>query len=54
MLLSFAGVGSAVPKLVLTNADLSKFVETNDEWIATRTGTSAAAGAAGPRALVPG
>ena len=35
---SLPGVGSAVPKMVLTNADLSKLVETNDEWIAARTG----------------
>ena len=25
--------------MVLTNGDLAKLVETNDEWIATRTGT---------------
>ncbi|KNA16669.1 hypothetical protein SOVF_087070 [Spinacia oleracea] len=32
------GCGSAVPKLQISNDDLSKFVETSDEWIATRTG----------------
>jgi 3-oxoacyl-[acyl-carrier-protein] synthase-3 len=32
------GVGSAVPEKILTNADLEKLVETNDEWITTRTG----------------
>lgn len=32
------GVGSSAPETVLSNADLEKFVETNDEWIATRTG----------------
>ncbi len=32
------GVGMAVPDKVLTNADLEKFVETNDEWITSRTG----------------
>jgi 3-oxoacyl-[acyl-carrier-protein] synthase III len=32
------GTGSAVPKRVLTNADLEKMVETSDEWIVTRTG----------------
>lgn len=32
------GVGSAVPEKVLTNADLEKLVETNDEWITSRTG----------------
>ena len=33
-----AGCGSSVPEAVLTNADLEKLVETNDEWIASRTG----------------
>jgi hypothetical protein len=33
-----AGVGSSVPAGVLTNADLEQLVETNDEWIASRTG----------------
>lgn len=32
------GTGSALPKKVVTNADLSKIVETTDEWITTRTG----------------
>ena len=32
------GTGSYVPEKVLTNADLEKMVETNDEWIRTRTG----------------
>ena len=32
------GTGSAVPEQVVTNDDLSKVVETNDEWIRTRTG----------------
>ena len=32
------GTGSAVPQRVLTNEDLEKLVETNDEWIRTRTG----------------
>jgi 3-oxoacyl-[acyl-carrier-protein] synthase III len=32
------GTGSAVPEKVLTNADLEKMVDTNDEWIVTRTG----------------
>lgn len=32
------GVGSSAPAGVLSNADLEKFVETNDEWIRTRTG----------------
>ncbi|CAK0731830.1 hypothetical protein CVIRNUC_000048 [Coccomyxa viridis] len=33
-----AGCGSSVPEAVLTNADLEKLVETNDDWIASRTG----------------
>ena len=33
-----AGVGSAVPKKILSNADLEKIVETTDDWIVTRTG----------------
>ncbi len=32
------GTGRAVPKRILTNDDLSRMVETNDEWIRTRTG----------------
>lgn len=32
------GTGMYVPERVLTNADLEKMVETNDEWIVTRTG----------------
>lgn len=32
------GVGAAVPKAVVTNADLEKLVDTSDEWIKTRTG----------------
>ena len=32
------GTGSYVPEKVLTNLDLEKFVDTNDEWIRTRTG----------------
>lgn len=33
-----AGTGSYLPEKILTNDDLSKIVDTNDEWIATRTG----------------
>jgi 3-oxoacyl-[acyl-carrier-protein] synthase-3 len=33
-----AGTGSYVPEKRLTNEDLSKLVETNDEWITQRTG----------------
>lgn len=32
------GWGSYVPRAVLTNADLETVVDTNDEWIVTRTG----------------
>jgi 3-oxoacyl-[acyl-carrier-protein] synthase-3 len=32
------GLGVYVPDRVLTNADLEKMVDTNDEWITTRTG----------------
>jgi len=32
------GTGSYVPEKVLTNLDLEKFIDTNDEWIRTRTG----------------
>ena len=35
---SVAGVGSYLPSRVLTNEDLSKMVDTSDEWITTRTG----------------
>lgn len=34
------GMGKAVPPKTLTNFDLEKIVETNDEWIRTRTGIS--------------
>ena len=33
-----SGVAGYVPPKVLTNADLEKIVDTNDEWIRTRTG----------------
>ena len=33
-----AGTGSYLSEKVLTNADLTKFVETSDEWIVARTG----------------
>lgn len=33
-----AGVGSAVPDKVLTNADLETMMDTSDEWIVQRTG----------------
>ncbi len=33
-----AGIGYYVPKTVVTNEDISTLVDTNDEWIETRTG----------------
>jgi 3-oxoacyl-[acyl-carrier-protein] synthase-3 len=33
-----AGTGMAVPRRLLTNVDLSRFVDTSDEWITQRTG----------------
>ena len=35
---SIIGTGSYVPEKILTNADLSRMVDTSDEWITTRTG----------------
>ena len=35
------GVGSALPKRIMTNADISKIVDTTDEWIVERTGIRA-------------
>ena len=32
------GVGGYVPDYVLTNDEISKMVDTNDEWIMTRIG----------------
>lgn len=34
------GTGAALPEQVLTNEDLTKIVDTSDEWIKTRTGIS--------------
>lgn len=36
--IKIAGVGAYSPSLVVTNDDISKLVETNDEWIQERTG----------------
>ena len=33
-----AGTGSYLPERIRTNADIEKLVDTNDEWIRTRTG----------------
>src|ERR1700682_5540765 len=35
---SIIGTGSYTPEKILTNADLSKMVDTSDDWITTRTG----------------
>ena len=32
------GTGSSLPKRVVTNDDLSQFLDTSDEWIYSRTG----------------
>src|SRR5512144_671955 len=34
----FLGTGMAVPDRVVTNDDLSRLMDTSDEWIRTRTG----------------
>lgn len=36
--ITIAGIAYDVPETVITNDDLSKLVETSDEWITTRTG----------------
>ena len=36
--IGYAGLGSFLPSTVLTNHDLEKIVDTNDEWIQRRTG----------------
>ena len=33
-----SGVGKCLPRKILTNEDLTKFVDTSDEWITSRTG----------------
>lgn len=38
MSFTILGTGKAVPEYVMTNDELSTIVETNDEWIRTRTG----------------
>ncbi|MEK7764772.1 MAG: 3-oxoacyl-ACP synthase, partial [bacterium] len=35
---AIVGTGMAVPARILTNADLARMVDTNDEWIVSRTG----------------
>ncbi|MBP3380358.1 MAG: ketoacyl-ACP synthase III [Ruminococcus sp.] len=36
--INILGMGSYLPEQILTNDDFKKFVDTNDEWIRTRTG----------------
>ena len=36
--INIISMGSYLPEQVLTNEDFKKFVDTNDEWIRTRTG----------------
>lgn len=38
--LKISGIGAYTPPLIVTNEELSKLVDTNDEWIKTRTGIS--------------
>jgi 3-oxoacyl-[acyl-carrier-protein] synthase-3 len=35
---AITGIGSAVPDMIVTNADLAAVLDTNDDWIAERTG----------------
>ena len=35
-------MGSYLPKKIMTNDDFAKFLDTNDEWIRTRTGITRA------------
>jgi len=35
---AITGIGTFLPKKVLDNAALEQMVDTNDEWIVTRTG----------------
>lgn len=41
MNIKITGTGSSLPKLRITNEDLSRIVDTSDEWIASRTGIRA-------------
>lgn len=40
MKIKITGTGSCLPELCVTNDDLSKWIDTSDEWIRTRTGIS--------------
>ena len=35
---SIIGIGKYVPETIVTNDDIGKILDTNDEWIASRTG----------------
>ena len=35
---AITGWGKCLPPAVLTNADLATFLDTDDEWVASRTG----------------
>ena len=37
---AITGWGKCLPPSILTNADLATFLDTNDEWITSRTGIS--------------
>lgn len=39
--MKISGTGSALPKQIVTNEMLSRFLDTSDEWITTRTGVKA-------------
>ena len=36
--IKIVGTGHAAPSKIVTNEDMAKIVETNDEWITSRTG----------------
>ena len=36
--IQIVSTGKALPEEIITNDDLSRIVDTNDEWITTRTG----------------
>ena len=38
--ITFKGSGSYIPNQILDNEEISKLVDTSDEWITTRTGIS--------------
>ena len=38
------GLGKALPDRIVTNDDMSRIVDTSDEWIRTRTGSAGSRG----------